>query len=1118
MVKQGAWRRNLLYFRELNLAVVLGIAVAGATLTGALMVGDSVRGSLRQLTHERLGTIQYAVAPQHLIGSQLAEALRKGKLVQDAKGTVAEAIMLSGGARTEQARAASVAIQGVDSHFEQLFDDGSAKGLTDWLVKRPGQNFPPAVINTRLADELRVAVGGELLLSFPKDSAIHRDSLYGRKNTEDVVQQMRVTVAAVIGNDGVGRFALAPSQQVPFEVFLNIADLRRALDKDSGANTLLLGSRAEAWTSAQLAAELAAHARLEDLNLNLRLGQASLSLETPGFFFPDRVAEAVLRTSEEQDLAILPMSTYLANRLVAGTKEVPYSLICGLDMNHPLAQAQLVGTVPGDGDEVAINRWTADDLGIGVGDTLELTYYEVGEGEALTERTQALKVTGVLEMQGLGADRDLTPVFPGAEGAENLSEWDPTFPMEMSRIRPQDETYWDDYYTAPKAFVSEGLARKLWGGRFGFNTGFRLAPPPGVTLEQAAARLSTALAAGIDLGAAGLAPLPVKASGLEASTGATDFTGLFIGLSFFIILSACLLIGLFFRLLVLGRVGEVGMLQAMGYPFTAVRGQFLREGLALSAIGGLLGAFGGVFYAAALLFGLRHFWDLGTRQLHYHFNPLSFVMGFAMTVIVAWLSIYLSVRVLRKFSLVALIRRQTDLDPAQASARWRRVFQLSLLAALGCGTATVMQPTNPALGFATGLCLFVLALSILAQAMARPRKANGLGGDWLMALRNTARQSGRSLVCVTLVAVAVYTLVAVGLFRNSGKVDADDRHSGTGGYFLAAEAEVPLHAPLENAARRAELGFDETLEKALAASQVVSLRLRPGDDASCLNLFAPRQPRLLGLPQTDAFKDRFGFQQSLATAEQDPWSLLEAEPVDGAIPVIGDFNSVMWILKSGLNKTVEIKDSAGKPVKLRFVGLLRGSIFQSELIVAERYFQKIFPETSGYGYFLFASQAADRHALDGLETALTPYGFDAGSTGERIEAFHAIENTYISIFQLLGGLGLLLGTLGLGAIIYRNLAERRGELAALRAFGYDTDRLASLMIRENGLLVVWGIVTGALSAVVSMLPNLMTTQVATSWTLLIGTLVAVLVTGMAATVWSVRRASRFPLLEALRTG
>jgi len=37
------------------------------------------------------------------------------------------------------------------------------------------------------------------------------------------------------------------------------------------------------------------------------------------------------------------------------------------------------------------------------------------------------------------------------------------------------------------------------------------------------------------------------------------------------------------------------------------------------------------------------------------------------------------------------------------------------------------------------------------------------------------------------------------------------------------------------------------------------------------------------------------------------------------------------------------------------------------------------------------------------------------STPEKLAAFHRVENTYLSTFQALGGLGLLLGTLGLGA-------------------------------------------------------------------------------------------------------
>src|SRR5258705_6825090 len=53
--------RNLRYFRAANLAVIAGMAVATAGLTGALMGGDSVRGSLRDLAERRLDFVDHGL-------------------------------------------------------------------------------------------------------------------------------------------------------------------------------------------------------------------------------------------------------------------------------------------------------------------------------------------------------------------------------------------------------------------------------------------------------------------------------------------------------------------------------------------------------------------------------------------------------------------------------------------------------------------------------------------------------------------------------------------------------------------------------------------------------------------------------------------------------------------------------------------------------------------------------------------------------------------------------------------------------------------------------------------------------------------------------------------------
>jgi len=70
-----------------------------------------------------------------------------------------------------------------------------------------------------------------------------------------------------------------------------------------------------------------------------------------------------------------------------------------------------------------------------------------------------------------------------------------------------------------------------------------------------------------------------------------------------------------------------------------------------------------------------------------------------------------------------------------------------------------------------------------------------------------------------------------------------------------------------------------------------------------------------------------------------------------------------------------------------------------------------------------------------LERALGERGVEVTSTRDRLESYLAVENTYLSTFQALGGLGLVLGSLGLSVVLLRSVWERRAELALLRGAG-----------------------------------------------------------------------------------
>jgi hypothetical protein len=224
-----------------------------------------------------------------------------------------------------------------------------------------------------------------------------------------------------------------------------------------------------------------------------------------------------------------------------------------------------------------------------------------------------------------------------------------------------------------------------------------------------------------------------------------------------------------------------------------------------------------------------------------------------------------------------------------------------------------------------------------------------------------------------------------------------------------------------------------------------------------------------------------------------------------------------WILKLGLGQELEIQNERGETIRVRLVGLLEKSLFQSELLISEENFERNFPNRTGRSFFLFDPPAGrDRDLIGALEKGLDAYGMDAATTRERLDRYQAVFNTYLATFQTLGGLGLLLGTLGLAAILLRNVLERRGELATLRALGYPRASLAWLVLAENTLLLLIGLAIGAAAALLAVSPHLLAGNAVVPWASLGVTLLLIVVVGTVAAVAAVRRALSAPLLPALK--
>jgi ABC-type antimicrobial peptide transport system permease subunit len=227
------------------------------------------------------------------------------------------------------------------------------------------------------------------------------------------------------------------------------------------------------------------------------------------------------------------------------------------------------------------------------------------------------------------------------------------------------------------------------------------------------------------------------------------------------------------------------------------------------------------------------------------------------------------------------------------------------------------------------------------------------------------------------------------------------------------------------------------------------------------------------------------------------------------------------VLHVGVGDTFAIDTGADRPLLVRFVGALRDSVLQGELVMAEDAFASKFPLQQGYRLFLVDSpqvrSAADAEALGAvIEREMQPFGVDATVTSERLAAFHQVENTYLSTFQALGGLGLLLGTLGLATVMVRNVLERRRELGLLRAVGYDPRRTTMLILAEAAFLLFVGVTVGAGCAAIAIAPAWLGRGGSAPGAGLALLLAAVVAAGVVSSALATRAALRERLLTALR--
>lgn len=1143
---------SMRYSWRVSGSVALGVATATAVIVGALLVGDSMRGSLRGLTVERLGKTEAAVIPGGFFDPQ--------GIVDSGKTAVPLILFDAGVVETRDQednirRAGDVQIIGCDESFWELGNSD------DRPAELPGDDS--VVLNESTANDLGVDVGDLVTVRLPVEQAVPADSPLGRRDLESEGLP-RMKVAAVIHDRGLGRFAISPSQASPKNIFVNRATIGDVLQREGQANMLLFDQQV---SGDELSVDLA------DLGLSLTRVQRTFtptdgaeqtifdyySLTSDRLLLPEVAVERIL--TELSTGEVTEVSTYLANAIDlenpagAEVSSIPYSTITAIDSTDslPLDYTLPAGFEDSGRVPVVLNSWAENRIHAQVGTPLKVMYYEpeVENGKEI-ERSFEAVVTGIVPITKpsrpydrrraavfdmpptIYNDPDLTPTVPGVTDQASINDWDLPFQLERKIDKP-DDLYWNEYRLTPKAYLPLAEGQRLFGSRFGKTTSLRISIDAAADIETLEQRLSEILKPVLeDLG---WSVLPIRSQQLSASRGTTPFDGLFLSLSFFVIAAAVMLIAMLFRLGLVQRMKQYGTLSAVGWSPRRVARLALCEGMLIAAIGVAIGLVGGIFYARGVLWALRSWWvgAVTVPFLTFHWTATSLLIGVASGWLVAVLTLVVTVRWLSKVDTQSLLSGR-DLDTAVS-----RRFGKSWLPRVAIGTG-VIAVIIAALGAGAGgqaaaggfvgggMLLLVAALTATYARLRQPRTISTSAGDSVahysisaLARRNVGRHPLRSTMTIGLMGSAAFLIIAIAAFR------LEPTEQGTGGFTLVGQTAQPLFRDLRDPSVRAGLLGPDTDK--LDDTTIAAMRLRVGQDASCNNLYQASRPTVLGVPESfaslydGAGQGMVGFEWAAAadTPEgQSPWNLLATDAAgteQDPIPVIIDQNTAMWSLQmmGGIGETRSFEYEPGKPITFQVVGLLANSMLQGRLMIGEANFEEVFPDVSGYRYFLVAceSQRADSIRTV-LENRLGDIGMDVSDARTVLSGMLAVQNTYLRTFQSLGALGLLLGTIGLAVAQLRSVLERRQELAVMRAIGFTRRRLAAVVMIETASLLLMGIGCGAICAVLAVFPHAILSGLKPPIVEPLLIVLGIILFGMLAGLIAVRRVASMQLLESLR--
>ncbi|UCC93567.1 MAG: FtsX-like permease family protein, partial [Thermoplasmata archaeon] len=906
-----AARRSARGHLKQGLTVALTACLATAVIAGALVVGDSMEALVDQTATEALPGIDAYITSTYPVETAYFSSLFFYPDWQ--KRVDRQALLLTVPAATTcdatGQRDGQVVLYGFNDGlygFSSFYKDGDERTAPIGTGE--------VVINQQLADQLDAGAGDLITLRVPNPD-FWSDFLFLYGENASVERSYRV--AAVFDDRGLGRLDLEAKRTPTSAVFMSLDDAQDLMEVGDRVNTVIfqykdrdmVGTDKERRLLESLETKLDTFVGAEGIDLQVHVSIQGWSVLSSDRIFlqgdlEPRLAEEVWVWS--------PTLTYFVDEIEHPTgEEVAYSTVTGLDF---AADEQAVGPwqwasgspqrVPTpDSMEAVVNNWTAETLGISVGDDIRVTYTEVDDRYNLVKDTVTFEVVGIVQLVGKAHDPGLLPPIPGVHDTVSCLDWEPPFPMDLTTIEPEDVDYWHEYQGTPKVWIDLGTARGLWENPDGDWTTARYYPY-NETDRGEVAIFDDAVTAGDS----GIFLVPAKAEALDTADPLAIFEQMFIAFGGVLLLAGCLLMASAFSNLTRSRQKEHSTLRALGLDERGMVQVMLMEGMVWGAIAGILGIMVGAGLGAGLVASLNTVWadavQGATIPLRIDGGSLWLALGVGLLVTLG--TLFLAARKAARAHIATALadRSGVGVDTSEPIPRNRAAALALILLTVPALVAIALMPSTDIggivsffiVGALASLGGVLIALPLLGRLEGRVNRG-GLLAPWRMGLRSLNRRAGRSLTLI-----ATFAMVAFAVIGISWAGEIEIRYAGelqeemTGGYDVVAETWVQVGGDLKDDPSAPDGDWT-----------VTPVKIVGHEGGTCSNLNARFPPRIMGMPPSFLEEVELGFRSSSVGGDRETWQYLSEETGKGRIPVVVDYNTLVWVYGGAQGDIYEVE-------------------------------------------------------------------------------------------------------------------------------------------------------------------------------------------------------------------